>query len=62
MSKDRIAACLKSLKEGPNDVFHIVGAEPLFRYKLRQLERFVGRESYTAQMKRLRLISVLKGF
>jgi len=33
---------------------------PLFRYKLRQLERLAGRESYTAQMKRLRLISVLK--
>jgi hypothetical protein len=33
---------------------------PLFRYKLRQLERFAGRESYTAQMKRLRLISVLR--
>jgi len=30
MSKGRAAACLKCLflKEGPNDVFHIVGAEP----------------------------------
>jgi hypothetical protein len=31
---------------------------PLFRYKVRQLERFAGRESYTAQMKRL--ISILR--
>jgi hypothetical protein len=55
MSKGRAAACLSlsSPKEGPNDVFHIVDAEPLFRYKLGRLERFAGRESYTAQMKRL---------
>jgi hypothetical protein len=33
---------------------------PLFRYKVRKLERFAGLETYTAQMKRHRLIALLK--
>jgi hypothetical protein len=33
---------------------------PLFRRKLRQLERFSGPESYAHQMKKLRLIATLE--
>jgi hypothetical protein len=33
---------------------------PLFRHKLRKLERFSGPETYTDQMKRHRLMATLK--
>lgn len=33
---------------------------PWFRYKVRKLESFAGQETYAAQLKRKRLIALLK--
>ena len=63
MSKRRAAACLKSLflREGPNDVFHIVDAESFVPIQASDsLNALRGGNRTLAQMKRLRLISVLK--